>query len=394
MQFNFTTNTGQPAKNFGVLRQVLQQDNQECNQASQDSEQLIQDEIMYETQMNTLYQDGALYQEDGIKSFGADNDNRIKTLGFLQKYNVTQISLTDCYNVILTNPPTQVTKLILNFCNINSLGGLQDMINLKFLDLSHNDIENISVLGQNLKYLESLYIGHNKIQLNNPDNISALKNLIDLKCLGLNCNNIQDISSLIFLLNLEKIVLSNNQISDISVLKTLTSLKEVDLSYNSINNFYYIKYLINLKKLSLGFCNLIDISFLKTLTNLQDIYMEENMIVNISALKGMNLNSLNLMENRIRLFTEIENHDNFELYQIEGQQEATPELLIQSQNLAAIFNMTEKLEALHLKYHIIHHHFVQILDNIQNLLSNTTNKQIQLTNNIVNFANYTKILNQ
>ncbi|CAL6002789.1 leucine-rich_repeat domain-containing protein [Hexamita inflata] len=393
MQFNFTTNTGQSAKKFGILKLVLQQDNQECNQASQDSEKLIQDEITYETQMNALYQDGAQYQEDGIKSFGADNNNRIKTLGFLQKYNVTQISLTDCYNVTLTNPPTQVTKLIVNFCNINSLEGLQDMINLKFVDLSHNDIENLSVLGT-LKYLESLYIGHNKIKLYNPDNISSLKNLTDLKCLGLNCNNIQDISSLIFLLNLEKIVLSNNQISDISVLKTLISLKEVDLSYNSINNFYYIKYLINLKKLSLGSCNLIDISFLKTLTNLQDIYMEENMIVNISALKGMNLNYLNLMENRIRQFTEIENHNNFELYQLEGQQEATPELLIQSQNLSAIFNMTVKLEALQLKYHMIHHNFVQILDNIQNLLSYATNKQIQLTNNIVNFVNYTKIPDQ
>ncbi|CAL5970872.1 Hypothetical_protein [Hexamita inflata] len=97
-----------------------QQEYEEYEETYQESDvQKGFNDEQYKTEMNALYQDHVQYQEDGIKSFGADSDNHIKTLGFLQKFNVTQISLTDCYYVILTNPPTQVTKLIVNFCNIN-----------------------------------------------------------------------------------------------------------------------------------------------------------------------------------------------------------------------------------------------------------------------------------
>ncbi|CAL6097091.1 leucine-rich_repeat domain-containing protein [Hexamita inflata] len=432
-----------------------QQEYEEYEETHQESDvQKGFNDEQYETEMNALYQDDVQYQEDGIKSFGADSDNHIKTLGFLQKFNVTQISLTDCYNVILTNPPTQVTKLIVNFCNIKSLDGLQDMIHLQILNLSHNKIKDIKLLGtlkslkdlniadnkltdisqlknittliqlnirsnkiddisviQSLNNLENLdYFYHNKIQditvllyftkfkeinmsYNKINNISALKNLPELKCLCLCQNNIKDISVLQYLPNLENLDLSKNYISNISVLKTLITLKIVNLSYNPITNFNFIKYLKNLSSLNLNSCNIVDITFLKGLSCLKAVQLEENKIINISSLKYLEFNELDLRYNRLSNFSDIQQHKNYNRYMIDGQIEATPKLVHKSNNMAAIFDITEIIEELQNKQQK-NYHFAKVQGIINLRLQHTISDHMQFTNKIVNLLNQIQNIDQ
>lgn len=94
---------------------------------------------------------------------------------------------------------------------------LKELINLNFLDLHSNQINDISVLKE-LKNLQELDLANNQIS---------------------------DILFLQELTNLQKLHLWNNQISDISYLKELTNLNKLDLKNNKIKNF--LKELLNLK---------------------------------------------------------------------------------------------------------------------------------------------------
>lgn len=95
--------------------------------------------------------------------------------------------------------------------------------NLTGLDLSKNQIEDISVLA-NLTNLTEPYLWGNKIQ-----DISVLANLTNLTKLYLSYNQIQDISALANLTNLTELSLWDNQIQDITPLANLRRLKQLCL---------------------------------------------------------------------------------------------------------------------------------------------------------------------
>jgi small GTP-binding protein len=82
--------------------------------------------------------------------------------------------------------------------------------NLKILDLSHNNIKDISII-QGLRKLNILLLGNNKII-----DISILKGLSNLKILDLSSNHISDISSIEGLNNLNTLDLSNNKVKELS----------------------------------------------------------------------------------------------------------------------------------------------------------------------------------
>jgi len=121
---------------------------------------------------------------------------------------------------------------------IESLADIKS-IQLKILDLSHNNIENINALNSCIfnKSLTQLYLSNNKIK-----DLSVFNNAIfcKLNTLFLNNNCIKDISPLVYVLknSCTELSLSENQINDISLFK-------------EVNNFF------NLRNLSL-FKNLIE----------------------------------------------------------------------------------------------------------------------------------------
>ncbi len=90
---------------------------------------------------------------------------------------------------------------------IMSLEGIEFCSNVKRLDLSGNNITELSKLWS-LSRLEEIFLTDNKIS-----NIDALKNLKNLKVIDLSNNFIKDISPLFFLIRPEYINLSGNKIA-------------------------------------------------------------------------------------------------------------------------------------------------------------------------------------
>ena len=111
---------------------------------------------------------------------------------------------------------------------ISDLTGLEYAVNLEFLLLPQNHIQDIYPLAD-LKKLTFLDLGGNAIS-----DVSPLAGLLHLEVLGLWSNQIIDVSPLARLVNLKDLSLDNNQIEDISPLVALTSLTELSVRNNSI----------------------------------------------------------------------------------------------------------------------------------------------------------------
>lgn len=206
-----------------------------------------------------------------------------------------------------------ITELYMWNRQIKDLSGIENLTNLKQLNLRESEINDISAL-KNLVNLQSIDLGHNEIS-----DISALKNLTNLKKLNLGNNKVRDISALSKLTNLQELNLgyvpyhdfetpdpeaNYNEISDISALKNLTNLQTLNLGYTKINDLNDLKGLSNLQMLDLSGNQISDISsivnVLKELTSLNDLNLSTNKISNINGLKGLsNLQTLDLSSNQI-----------------------------------------------------------------------------------------------
>ena len=111
---------------------------------------------------------------------------------------------------------------------IGDLTGLEYAINLEFLLLPQNRIQDIRPLA-NLTNLTFLDLGGNAIS-----DVSPLAGLVRLEVLGLWSNQIVDVSPLAGLVNLKDVALQDNQIAGISPLVALTSLRELNVGNNGI----------------------------------------------------------------------------------------------------------------------------------------------------------------
>jgi len=143
--------------------------------------------------------------------------------------------------------------------NIKELLGIENLVNLKSLNLEKNSISNIEPLRQ-LSNLEELCLDSNDIK-----DVSALENITSIKSLSLSTNRIDDISDLKNLTNLEKVNLDSNEIMDVSPLSGMKYIKYINLSSNKINN----------------------IDKLNDLKNLTSLYLADNSITNFSGVKGI-----------------------------------------------------------------------------------------------------------
>jgi len=101
-----------------------------------------------------------------------------------------------------------------------TIRGVQYSTSLTELDLSEKNLVNNDIKDlYKMTNLTKLDLSWNQIS-----DISALRNLTNLKELDLSCNLIEDISPLNNLTNLEILFLIENQISDITPLKNLNNL--------------------------------------------------------------------------------------------------------------------------------------------------------------------------
>ena len=130
-----------------------------------------------------------------------------------------------------------IDSLVLGFSNISSLSGIEYFTSLVTLDITNNNVFDISFL-TNLEFLVNLYAGANNIfdisplsektsfkqlylQWNSLSDIAALENLNNLTHLSLGINSINDISVAADMLQLELLSIGNTQIDDVTPLCNL-----------------------------------------------------------------------------------------------------------------------------------------------------------------------------
>lgn len=190
---------------------------------------------------------------------------------------------------------------------IKDLSGLEYATNLKLLNLNENfDIEDISPL-KNLVNLEILYLGSTKVT--DISALSNLTNLVDLNLAGKYIEEgsdeqksvIKDITPLKNLTKLNILSLANRGLTDISALSNLKSLTEVYLSENEISNIEVVSNFVNIETLDLSYNkNIVDITPISKLENLYFLSLFSNKIEDISPLKDLvGLNTLFLQDNAI-----------------------------------------------------------------------------------------------
>ncbi|EET89415.1 leucine-rich repeat protein [Clostridium carboxidivorans P7] len=273
-------------------------------------EQEIRDEI--EKPSGDIYQSDVDYitelymANNKIKDFsGIENLTNLKQLN-LRESEINDIS--ELKNLV------KLQSIDLSYNKISDISALKNLTNLKKLNLGNNKVRDISVLSKltNLQELNLGYIPYHDFETPDPEanyneisDISALKNLTNLQTLNLGYTKIKDLNALKGLNNLKTLDLSGNQISDISsivnVLKELTSLNDLNLSTNEISNIDELNKLTSLKMLKLNSNKISNINRLKGLSNLQTLDLSSNQISDTAnTLKELNnLNDLNLSNNQI-----------------------------------------------------------------------------------------------
>jgi Leucine-rich repeat (LRR) protein len=158
------------------------------------------------------------------------------------------------HNPLTTEKLAKLTTLEAQQAGITNVSGLEFAVNLKKLDLTDNQISDLSPLRglENLEYLN--------LKWNHVTNITALKGLTNLTYLGLENNQISDISPLSSLRNLTRLNLGVNRVNRLDTLGRLTSLEQLILYYNDISNIGPLAGLIRLQVLNLSDNQISDIS--------------------------------------------------------------------------------------------------------------------------------------
>ncbi len=226
--------------------------------------------------------------------------------------------------------------------DIAEIKGLQDLMDLEYLNLTKNKIKEIKGL-ENLANLKELYLGENQIE-----EIKGLESLTDLRFLGLNNNRvreikglenlskleelnllnnkIQEIKELEYLTNLHRLILSKNQIREIKGLDTLRNLREISLEVNQIEEIKGLDNLVYLEELSLWGNQIQEIKGLDTLVNLQRLYLLENQIAEIKGLDALSrLKELKLGLNKITEIKKLETLRNLDRLELGGNRIPEPE---------------------------------------------------------------------
>lgn len=188
---------------------------------------------------------------------------------------------------------TYLESFIANNVGISSeaVGGtpiLSNMINLKLVDLSSNNLTSLDMFFSSddiYSKLKELYLDNNILS-----DISLLSQTPMLTLLTLSNNDIDsdDIAVLADKVYLTYLSLNNNNISSISSLNKLTALTELRLHCNNISDITALKNMTAMTKLYLGDNSIYNIGSLEQLTLLEVLYLNDNAGINdISALADM-----------------------------------------------------------------------------------------------------------
>ncbi|CAL6082269.1 leucine-rich_repeat domain-containing protein [Hexamita inflata] len=267
-----------------------------------------------------------------LKMLKLEQQQDISSIKFVQAFKVTTLFVKKCFSINFQEAPTNILNLTVNQCQLQTVDGIQQMVQLQALNLQNNQLENI----EELKYLinlTTLKLSDNKIS-----DIKALDKLCCIQNLSLAHNPLQNISTVSTLHTLVELNLTKTNLSNISFIKSLLQLQRLTLSQNIITDISILMYNTKLTYLHLGQNQIIDISSLQLLQRLEQLILSDNQIVHIDALTELaNLNHLDLRNNFIISVECIEHHRFYDDYYDTNYNRPSAQQVQYSNTLAKIF---------------------------------------------------------
>lgn len=191
------------------------------------------------------------------------------------------ITLAEAQSVTRMNLSNEWQRYLSDEAAIHGIGGLEAFVNLESLDLSFNEVTDISPL-RGLKKLTSLSLGGNPVH-----DIAPLAELTNLKALILSGCKAQDYSPLSKLSNLQLLKLDNAAITDVSPLIPLKNLRYLWLAGCPVSDYFPLSDLyqrLEQKDFTIPF-TLAELGFTLDSNGKQAIYDGESASVRINHLQ-------------------------------------------------------------------------------------------------------------
>ncbi|RFU33273.1 hypothetical protein B7463_g3082, partial [Scytalidium lignicola] len=214
----------------------------------------------------------------------------IRGLDELTNLKSLDLSFNKIKHIKKVNHLKELTDLYFVQNKISTIDGLSGLQNLRNLELAANRIREIQNL-ETLEGLEELWLGKNKIT-----NISGLESLKKLKILSIQSNRIREIAGLDGLANLEELYISHNAITSLSGLDDVPKLRVLDISNNQIPSLQGLKHLTQLEEVWASYNKIGDFTEvereLADKKNLTTVYFEGN---------PLQLKNPTLYRNKVRL---------------------------------------------------------------------------------------------
>ena len=269
----------------------------------------------------------------------------IDSLAFLGDLpSLRKLDLSGCrfpaadMNIIAALPNLQ--DLNLSRCGLSTLSGLENAIELSYLDLSENSVRNLSPLSSllrmqeldlshnavtdltqltNMAHLTKLDVSYNSLGSIDPiapcakltwlnashnalTSVSAVTNLTGLTYLNLNMNSLTDVGAISSCTELRELHIANNTIYNISAFKALTKLEDFDFSHNAVTDLP--KWSADdcaLRLIDGSYNELSSLSALEGINSLNFVNMDYNKITSVKPLASCNtLVQINIFGNQIK----------------------------------------------------------------------------------------------
>lgn len=192
----------------------------------------------------------------------------------------------DCQ--ILSQFPDLEKVSLVDFENLESLGGIESLKSLKELEV---------VFGYSLKDLTDI-AGHprlEKVELDGvfPD-LEGVREMPKLKSLVLDSHNLKSFEGLSELPQLKKILSGDSQVSDISPVANCPALQQLQISSYELSDLGPVQGLTDLTELNLRSCRLNDLDFLADNSVLEVLDVECWELADASGLASGSLKTLKL----------------------------------------------------------------------------------------------------